>query len=946
MDILDEENINQQLLKNKLLNTSNFLNYSGLTYEDIITAINSKISSDKRFDNFRESGIAQLILEIFSGSTDLTNYFIERTAEECFFDTAKLKSSLILLARNLAYDIKRSNPSQCRIKVILKGNFSSSIFSSGDIIQIPQYTNFNLEGTNFLLYNQFNYTLTENDLNKGDNYKKEILYNEVYSGEDQIIKLFQGERKIIKISGELNPNVNQIFQKYKISDKTFSNLYGERDLISPLTQIGIGSTLDEAFPSGLTEWEIDRRSLLRTDSIETYNFNSSINNTKKICLIRTSLDEGVEILFGDDKYVSKGLINSNQNIYIKYLSTLGASANKNGFIGKIPVINTSIILRDVDITNNISFELTSNVSLGSDLESNESIKINAPAIYYTLDRLVSKTDYITFLESLSSPIPIKNAIAWGEQEEIKLGQLYDNRTRSAIKKLFNVVLFSSIGSLYNIKSNLTEFSTKENLSEENVVLDSDFKEDEINSQSYFNIFTINDEDGGNVIEEIRNQTIISQGDNSINTYLIINGASTDYDFFDWQHYRLPYPVRIYYTSAENITAYDSEDVSYFEFLISTENVNNFDQICKQITESIKNYNILPNDFICYWDSINKRFNFKHSIISNLNYIVDVHDYNDLADDCLNMKREIKSFYTKINFVNNNISYSEKISNVINELNKRSQVTIKNVYVSPIVQTFNLNGIVYVNNLVNKDLIKTKIYNKIYSWLDEKIDFGTEIYKSNIIELIENFSNVIRTDIKIEPELNLRLDRKSYFVSGLDSNYEIDYSLDQESKNRSVFWKSQSYGYGIENSYLIAKIFEEELRDFIVNHLSNSENFYNEFNRNTIWNSVISFNNLVFNNTVTERYFYSNFAKKIFERLKNEINNDYYQSFLFRDAISNIHRDLLLVIKNNMLDSNGNIAPEFSKIKVSNTEMKKLIRGGYSLGNEIIKMKVKLQVIYK
>ena len=190
----NEQYINEQLLKNKLLNTSNFLNYTGLTYEDIITVINSKISSDSRFSNFRESSIAQVILEIFAGTTDLTNYYIERRAQECFFDTAQLKSSLILLSRNLAYDIKRPNPAQCRIKVILKGNFDSSIFSSDDVIQIPQYTNFTVEGNNFLLLKQFNYTLTENDLDKGDDYIKEILYNEVVDGEDSFIKLLQGEK--------------------------------------------------------------------------------------------------------------------------------------------------------------------------------------------------------------------------------------------------------------------------------------------------------------------------------------------------------------------------------------------------------------------------------------------------------------------------------------------------------------------------------------------------------------------------------------------------------------------------------------------------------------------------------------------------------------------------------------------------------------------------------
>ncbi len=954
-ELRKQQELAEYLLKNKLLSSVNFLNYTNLTYEDIISSINSKLSSDSRFDNLRETAIVQMLLEIFAGSTDLVNYFIERMGEECFFDTAKLKSSLILLSRGLAYDIQRPIPAQCRIKIKLKGNFDSGIFSVGDVVQIPQYTNFTFEGNNFLLMKQFNYTLASTDLDRGDDYVKEIYYNETNSEEDANIRLLQGSRKVIKISGSVNPKVNQIFQKYRVSDTSFSNLYGDKDLTSKLTEIGIGSTENDAFPDGISEWEIDRKTLLKINEIEKYDFTSEVNSPKKICLIRTSIDQGVEFLFGDDKLASKGLKSVNENLFVKYLSTLGSAANKTGVIGKTGDILTSISLRTVDITDKFEFELISNISMGSDIESNDSIRVNAPSIFYTLDRLVSKKDYVNYLESLSSPIYVKNAIAWGEQEELLFGRLYNDENRTAIKKLFNVVLFSVIGSLYNTSSNLTNFSVKENLSLENAVLDSDYKDNELSSQSYFNILTVDNDEGGSIIDEVKNQLVVSQGSNETNTYNIItcNRISINTSFYEYKNYRLEQPFTVYYTSAANINTYDSDGVLSASFTLPISSMRSFQEIANWITLEIRRADIIPDDFTCVWDENKRRFVIKHKIIESQNYIVDIKDYNPNSNYALGTDRDISGIYDKITFTEGNISYSENITEVIKLLNERSQLTIKNVYISPIVQNFNLNGTVYVTNLVDKDLMKTKIYNKIYSWLDERNDFNIEIYKSNIIELIESFNTVSRVDVKIEPENTSRSDGKFNFVSGLNSRFNVDYNLDQDSKNRSVYWRAESSDYGPTNAYKISKIMQEEVNNFVNNYLSNEQYFYSTSDVNYIWGIEVVNDNKNFNNKINERFFYSKLAKPIFERIKNEISGNfsnsnipYHQTALFLQDMSNIRKDLLYIIRKNMLDGEGNIAKEYKKVVVSNKELRQLVRGGYSLGNEIVKLKLNFQVIYK
>jgi hypothetical protein len=343
----------------------------------------------------------------------------------------------------------------------------------------------------------------------------------------------------------------------------------------------------------------------------------------------------------------------------------------------------------------------------------------------------------------------------------------------------------------------------------------------------------------------------------------------------------------------------------------------------------------------------------HKIIETQNYIVDIKDYTWSSNYVLGSDRYISGIYDKITFLDGNISYSENIMGVVKLLNERSQLTVKNVYISPIVQNFNLNGIVYVNSLVDKDLMKTKLYNKIYSWLDERNDFNIEIYKSNIIELIESFNTVSRVDVKIEPENTLRSDGKFNFISGLNPlRFNIDYNLDQDSKNRSVYWRAESSDYGPTNAYKIAKIMQEEVNNFVFNYLSNEQYFYSTSDVNYIWGIKVVNDSKNFNNKINERFFYSKLAKPIYERIKNEISGNfldnipYYQTSLFLQDMSNIRKDLLYIIRNNMLDSNGNIAKEYKKIIVSNKELKQLIRGGYSLGNEIVKLKLNFQVIYK
>jgi hypothetical protein len=310
MAISNEER--QSLLEDKLRKTVNFLDFTGLTYEEIISQINAKVSSNSDLDNFRESAIAQTLLEIFAGSTDLVNYYLERRAEECFLDTAQLPSSVILLAKALGYIVKRPIPASTSIKMKIKGPMTAGVVV-GDIIQIPAHTKFTYDGESYILKDTFSYTLSampNGALPSSASYDFEV---------DLTPKLIQGEILNKAIIGTTNQQLNQKFQLYKIDDKTFSNLYGEEDVGADgnyfdgptyvpsdlnTTTISVGSDINNT-----NYYQIDRRSLLNWTTLNNFNNTSASTN---VCLIRTRPDETIELVFGDDQFANIGAATGRQ----------------------------------------------------------------------------------------------------------------------------------------------------------------------------------------------------------------------------------------------------------------------------------------------------------------------------------------------------------------------------------------------------------------------------------------------------------------------------------------------------------------------------------------------------------------------------------------------------------------------------------------------------------
>lgn len=534
----------------------NNLNYNTMTFGEIVTQIETILDGDDRFKNFRESSIAKTIIEIFAATSDLSNYYIERLGEESYLDTAKLTSSLIALARTIGYTPSRPIPATADMKIVLTGPFPVQV-AENDTFTIPANQNFKHNGLNYVNKLPYTYTFTSTDAANcmSSSYIKTLRFCDTSTAEiyentgdfpstsaAQNLSLVQGEFKYKYFDSASQPEkIGRPFQTYIIDDTTFSNYYGSEDISYNInedtytnevgfTQVGIGSSESNSLTSA-NLYEINRSAFINSktvnDGIGIYNF------VPKVCLVISNPDKTVSVKFGDVNIAYIGL-KSNEVLGIKYLSTVGAQANRIGVINDKMTYSESVISigsSNINITQNVKVYLNSNIRFGADFESVDSIKLNSPGTYAARDRLVTKQDYISYIRSLTTPVDVKNAIAWAEQDELTAGTI-------GLFKFYNVVLYGAVGSLYNTDAQ-TKYPLIQKVGDDptsavtlyNGLTDSSYYETYYNSIN--NIYVQSGRAG--VIKELRTQSSLADAPNTEVAYAQVNNKLSKKSSMNVQH---------------------------------------------------------------------------------------------------------------------------------------------------------------------------------------------------------------------------------------------------------------------------------------------------------------------------------------------------------------------------------------------------------------------------
>ena len=136
----------------------------------------------------------------------------------------------------------------------------------------------------------------------------------------------------------------------------------------------------------------------------------SSTSTSKHYVVRAEMDDTVTIIFGDNQYGKAPV--SGDTILIQYIKSDGVDGNVYE-TGRITTLSSTIYDADsAQVTTTVS-----NTSLflgGDDEESIEEIRSEAPRVFSTGDRAVTRADFTAILDNYAG---IASSNTWGENEE-------------------------------------------------------------------------------------------------------------------------------------------------------------------------------------------------------------------------------------------------------------------------------------------------------------------------------------------------------------------------------------------------------------------------------------------------------------------------------------------------------------------------------------------------
>ncbi len=335
--------------------SSNKLSVSELDFDLIKNNLKTFLQSQKQFQdyNFEGSGLS-VLLDVLSYNTHYLSYLANMSTNELYLDSADIRNNIVSLAKMIGY-----TPSSCRAPI---ANVDVTLNNAtGTVITMNKGTVFSSQ------VNGISYEYVTNEINTI------VPVDGIYKLSN--LNLYEGTLVTFKYTVDST----DVDQKFTIPNKN-------ADI----------STLQVSIQNSATD--------LTTDTYFKSEGYNGVTDTSKVYFIQEGQDGKFEIYFGDGVTgvkPSDGSIVILEYIVTNKTDSNGASAfSLQGTIGGFT---------DVSVTVN------SASSGGTEPESNESIRFNAPLNYAAQDRCVTATDYETIIKSIYPNA--QSVSSWGGEED-------------------------------------------------------------------------------------------------------------------------------------------------------------------------------------------------------------------------------------------------------------------------------------------------------------------------------------------------------------------------------------------------------------------------------------------------------------------------------------------------------------------------------------------------
>jgi len=447
---------------------SNKLSVSDFDFDAVKLNLKTFLQGQSEFQDydFEGSGFA-ILLDLLAYNTHYLGFNANMLANEMYLDSADIRKNIVSLAKMLGYTPTSARASNAVLSV--KVNNVPSTTTSLTMDKGTVFTT-SVDGTSYQFVTNQSFSVQPNaGVFQFDN-----------------VNVFEGSLVTFKYTVD----TNDVDQKFIIPSNNADT-----------------STLKVSVQTSSSDTTTEVYSLV--------NSFSGLNDTTKSYFLQENDDGRYEVYFGDG-VLGKKPVDGNI-IVLEYIVTNKTEANG---------ASTFTLSGDIDGFSDVTITTTGNAANGSEAQTKDSIRFNAPLQYTSQDRAVTSKDYETIVKSVYANA--QSVSAWGGEDDetpqygvVKIaikpisGSTLTNSTKESIKtqlRKFNVVSVrpeivdpetTSILLTSNVKFN-AESTTKTN---------DTIKSNVITTLSNYNTNTLNQFDG--VFRYSKVIGLIDNTDNSI-----------------------------------------------------------------------------------------------------------------------------------------------------------------------------------------------------------------------------------------------------------------------------------------------------------------------------------------------------------------------------------------------------------------------------------------------
>ena len=334
---------------------SNKLVVSDYDFDAIKLNLKSFLQGQTSFQDYDFEGSSlNILLDILSYNTHYLAYLANMSTNELYLDSADIRNNIVSLAKMIGYTPSSPRAPMASIDVQINNATGSSVtMSKGTVFTTT------VENTSYQYVTNSDVTITPS--------------SGVYKFSS--VPIYEGSLVTFKYTND----VNDVDQKFIIPSANADT-----------------STLLVKVQNSSTDTTTNTYSLAGG-----YN---SVDATSKVYFIQEGQDGKYEVYFGDG--INGKLLADGNIVILEYIVTNKSVSNS---------ASSFTLSGNVGGFTDVTITTISNSQGGSDGESDESIRHNAPLQYAAQDRAVTTTDYETLVQSI-----YPNALsvsAWGGEDD-------------------------------------------------------------------------------------------------------------------------------------------------------------------------------------------------------------------------------------------------------------------------------------------------------------------------------------------------------------------------------------------------------------------------------------------------------------------------------------------------------------------------------------------------